>query len=100
MYYLQWLMMMIISSENLSSIIKTSSLTSRLLLRPLFTPTTSFATMSHNRKNKNNVPEKGREVAISKGLSYILRHAAEREGLKMDAQGYANVADVVRTNKM
>lgn len=92
--------MMIISSENLSSTIKTSSLPSRLLLRPLFTPTTSFTTMSHNRKNKNNVPEKGREVAISKGLSYILRHAAEREGLKMDAQGYANVADVVRTNKM
>lgn len=100
---IQWLM--VISSENLSSTIKSPSLPSRLLLRPflqtrpLFTPTTNFATMSHNRKNKNNVPEKGREVAISKGLSYILRHAAEREGLKMDAQGYANVADVVRTNK-
>lgn len=33
---------------------------------------------------------------MSKALSYILRHAAEREGLKMNAQGYANVADVVR----
>lgn len=47
-------------------------------------------------KNKSNKPEQGREVAISKGLSYVLRHAAEREGLEMDAQGYANVADVVR----
>lgn len=46
-------------------------------------------------KNQSNRLEQGREVAISKGLSYVLRHAAEREGLKMDAQGYANVADVV-----
>ena len=47
-----------------------------------------------NRKSRDN-PIKGREIAISKALSYILRHAAEREGLKMDAQGYANVSDVV-----
>ena len=36
-----------------------------------------------------------REVQISKALSLLLRHAAEKEGLKMNAQGYANVADVV-----
>jgi 2'-phosphotransferase len=28
-------------------------------------------------------------------LSLLLRHAAEKEGVKMNAQGYANVADVV-----
>lgn len=38
---------------------------------------------------------KGRDMMVSKALSYILRHAAEKEGLEMNAQGYANVADVV-----
>lgn len=37
-----------------------------------------------------------REVSISKALSYVLRHAAEREGVKIDNQGYANVAELVR----
>lgn len=36
-----------------------------------------------------------RDVQISKALSLLLRHAAEKEGLKMNAQGYASVADVV-----
>lgn len=36
-----------------------------------------------------------REVLISKAMSLLLRHAAEKEGLKMNAQGYASVADVV-----
>lgn len=49
-----------------------------------------------NRKSRDT-PAKGREIAISKALSYVLRHAAEREGLKIDSQGYANVADVVCT---
>ena len=60
------------------------------------TTTTSFSTMPRNRPKGNN-SENGRPVAISKSLSYILRHAAEREGLKIDAQGYLNVADVVCT---
>ncbi|KAL4881154.1 KptA family-domain-containing protein [Aspergillus karnatakaensis] len=41
-----------------------------------------------------------REVQVSKALSYLLRHAAEREGLKIDAQGYANVADVMAWRKL
>lgn len=40
--------------------------------------------------------EPSREVVVSKALSYILRHAAEREGVKIDSHGYANVGDVVR----
>lgn len=36
-----------------------------------------------------------RDVQISKALSLLLRHAAEKEGLKMNAQGYASVTDVV-----
>lgn len=50
--------------------------------------------MPRNRPRESN-PANARPVAISKALSYVLRHAAEREGLKIDAQGYANVADVV-----
>lgn len=36
-----------------------------------------------------------RDVQISKAMSLLLRHAADKEGLKMNPQGYANVADVV-----
>lgn len=36
-----------------------------------------------------------REVLVSKALSFVLRHAAEREGVKIDSQGYANVGELV-----
>ena len=36
-----------------------------------------------------------REVTISKAMSFVLRHGAEKEGLKLDENGYANVADLV-----
>lgn len=50
---------------------------------------------------QNNIMPKGRPpasraVTVSKALSLLLRHAAEKEGLPIDAQGYANVSDVVR----
>lgn len=51
--------------------------------------------MSRQRRGGGGRHEPSREVAVSKALSYLLRHAAEREGLKMNTQGYANVADVV-----
>ncbi|KAK2767450.1 tRNA 2'-phosphotransferase 1 [Arachnomyces sp. PD_36] len=41
-----------------------------------------------------------REVSISKALSYVLRHAAEREGVKIDSQGYANVAELLKWRKL
>lgn len=37
-----------------------------------------------------------REVMISKKISYVLRHGAVKEGLKLDRNGYANCADLVR----
>ncbi|PWY91081.1 hypothetical protein BO70DRAFT_425987 [Aspergillus heteromorphus CBS 117.55] len=52
-----------------------------------------------NPNNKGR-PPLSRAVTVSKALSYILRHAAEKEGLKMDAQGYANVADVLAWRKL
>jgi 2'-phosphotransferase len=52
--------------------------------------------MSQNqRRGRGGKGNQSREVTISKALSLLLRHAAEKEGLKMDSQGYANVADVV-----
>jgi hypothetical protein len=39
-----------------------------------------------------------REVAVSKALSKLLRHAAEDVGLKLDAEGYARLDDVVSTS--
>ena len=41
-------------------------------------------------------PPASRAVTVSKALSLLLRHAAEKEGLPIDAQGYAKVSDVVR----
>jgi hypothetical protein len=36
-----------------------------------------------------------RDVLVSKALSKLLRHSAEKEGLKLDAAGYINLKDVV-----
>ena len=40
-------------------------------------------------------PPPSREVQVSKKLSWLLRHNAEKEGLKLGAGGYINVKDVV-----
>ncbi|KMP08193.1 tRNA splicing 2' phosphotransferase 1 [Coccidioides immitis RMSCC 2394] len=44
--------------------------------------------------------EPSRAVAVSKALSYVLRHAAEREGVKIDSQGYANVGELLLWRKL
>lgn len=36
-----------------------------------------------------------RETLISKKLSWLLRHGAEKEGLKLGKGGYVGLADVV-----
>lgn len=38
-----------------------------------------------------------REVQVSKKVSWLLRHGAEKEGLKLGEGGYVNVADAVRS---
>ena len=40
-------------------------------------------------------PPESREVMVSKALSFVLRHGADREGIALDAGGWANVADLV-----
>lgn len=44
-------------------------------------------------------PEK-REYLISKSLSYLLRHAAIKEKLPIDAQGWVPVSAVLRNNRL
>ena len=46
-------------------------------------------------KLKGN-PRESEEVRTSKTLSWILRHGAKSEGLKMREDGYVRVKDLVR----
>lgn len=48
-----------------------------------------------NKDKRGRGQGQSRDVQVSKALSLLLRHAAEKEGLKMNAQGYASVSDVV-----
>lgn len=41
-----------------------------------------------------------RSVQVSKKLSWLLRHGAEKEGLKLDAQGYLNLQDVLNNRNL
>ena len=38
-----------------------------------------------------------RDVTISKALSWMLRHGALKSGLPLDSEGYANVAELLRS---
>ncbi len=40
-------------------------------------------------------PPQSREVTVSRNLSYLLRHQAADEGIRLDEGGWACVADVV-----
>ncbi|KAM5473643.1 tRNA 2'-phosphotransferase [Microsporum audouinii] len=44
--------------------------------------------------------EQSREYRISRELTFILRHAAEKEGIKIDRQGYANVGELLQYRKL
>ncbi|OQE30491.1 hypothetical protein PENFLA_c003G04029 [Penicillium flavigenum] len=59
--------------------------------------------MDHQKNNKDKRGRgqgQSRDVQVSKALSLLLRHAAEKEGLKMNAQGYASVSDVLNWRKL
>ena len=55
---------------------------------------TKAGAMPKDRKGKSKGGA-SREVDISKSLSYLLRHGAKDEGIRLDEGGWANVADVV-----
>ena len=48
-----------------------------------------------DRKAGPKRPPKSREETISRNLSYLLRHNAEKEDVHVDEGGWAVVADVV-----
>jgi RNA:NAD 2'-phosphotransferase (TPT1/KptA family) len=41
-----------------------------------------------------------RRVRVSKGMSWLLRHGAHKEGIPIDQKGYVNVADMLKWHKM
>lgn len=47
---------------------------------------------SSGQKGKGGLP---RDVQVSKAMSLTLRHRAASDGLKMDKNGYVNVAELV-----
>ncbi|KAH0556696.1 hypothetical protein GP486_005515 [Trichoglossum hirsutum] len=44
--------------------------------------------------------EQSRTVIVSKALSWILRHGAQKEGLELDSAGYANVEKLLEWHKL
>ncbi|KAJ5834493.1 hypothetical protein N7447_000519 [Penicillium robsamsonii] len=53
-----------------------------------------------DKRGRGHGQGQSRDVLVSKALSLLLRHAAEKEGLKMNAQGYASVPDVLNWRKL
>ncbi|KAI9809511.1 MAG: hypothetical protein M1827_006817 [Pycnora praestabilis] len=55
---------------------------------------------SKARRGKGSGGGPSREVTISKAVSWILRHGAEKEGLILNKEGYANVAELLTWKKL
>jgi RNA:NAD 2'-phosphotransferase (TPT1/KptA family) len=54
-----------------------------------------------NRSNpKGSTGSLGREVTVSKSLSWILRHGAEKERIAMDGHGYVKVDELLHWHKL
>jgi 2'-phosphotransferase len=48
-----------------------------------------------SRRGAGGSGSQPREVQVSKKLSWLLRHGAEKEGLELGPGGYVKVTDVV-----
>jgi 2'-phosphotransferase len=48
-----------------------------------------------SRRGAGGSASQPREVQVSKKLSWLLRHGAEKEGLELGPGGYVKVTDVV-----
>lgn len=59
--------------------------------------TKHFIKMAGGRGARGPLP---REVQVSKQMSWLLRHGAEQEGLKLDEGGFINAADVLNNRKL
>lgn len=54
----------------------------------------------NNKKNNSQNKEENRSVAISKQMSYLLRHGAIKEGLKITNDGWVSMDDLLAFPKM
>ena len=49
----------------------------------------------HGRGGGKSSDPQSRETTMWNAASYVLRHGADKEGVRLDENGYANVADLV-----
>ena len=47
-----------------------------------------------------SLPPAKRDIAISKSLSYLLRHGAVKEKLNIDQTGYININELLNHNRL
>ncbi|KAJ6044099.1 uncharacterized protein N7446_002295 [Penicillium canescens] len=73
---------------------------SRLFCFSPHTPHLQDIMPGKDRRPRGQGQGQSRDVQVSKALSLLLRHAAEKEGLKMNEQGYASVTDVLEWRKL
>ena len=52
--------------------------------------------MSTTKKNSRGRGNEDPDIALSKKLSYVLRHGAEKSGVPMQSNGYVKLDDLVR----
>ena len=48
----------------------------------------------------HHYPQQSRDIAISKSLSYLLRHGAVKEKLNIDQTGYININELLNHNRL
>jgi 2'-phosphotransferase len=55
---------------------------------------------NRSKKDKADGQGLGREVTVSKAMSWLLRHGAAKERIAMDGQGYVKVDDLLKWHKL
>src|SRR5436305_6994002 len=55
---------------------------------------------NRGKKDKADGQGLGREVTVSKAISWLLRHGATKERIAMDGQGYVKVDDLLKWHKL
>jgi 2'-phosphotransferase len=55
---------------------------------------------NRGKKDKADGQGPGREVTVSKAMSWLLRHGAAKEHIAMDGQGYVKVDDLLKWHKL
>src|SRR5436305_5608925 len=55
---------------------------------------------NRGKKDKADGQGLGREVTVSKAMSWLLRHGAAKEHIAMDGQGYVKVDDLLKWHKL